>query len=543
MKKNRVIKITFIILSTILITLFFLTLISRFNEFNYILKNFLLYPVIILESFFVSIILVFLFNSYRRFRKNIFGEHLKFQIVSFLVMNVFFIFLIFTFSNLIVNFFPDQKNVLFKSNNNLIEVQKIYLDKVNKNNEIIRELIYKESYKSLEKYVDILYLKKSNKVIINNSNDIIGKFKTLVESLNKKNSLESMIINKKTYLYINSDKLLVFLKPKNDVYYLYFKISNLLDYNESIMLFEKLKPILYIILYIILIIPIVLLQIVIAMKFVKSLIKPLNLLIKGFENISSDDYEVIDLKKKNNELYFMIDKFNEMQSEIKRNRIYTKYKEQYEVYKRLTSKLAHDIKNPLTPIKISTELIAKKYPYKDDYKTYIDGKVKIIIDNIDIIKDKIEKIYSIDSMSNKKDIKNINLIDLLNNIKSVYESEHLIIYIYSDSNDYNLDWNYEDLSSIFMNLIINSYSAKKNNLEINIILKEKNNNYVIDYYDNGPGISEEIVNLIFKPFFTTKKEGTGLGLSIIKNILENYKSEINYLNDNDGAHFQMIIRR
>ena len=128
------------------------------------------------------------------------------------------------------------------------------------------------------------------------------------------------------------------------------------------------------------------------------------------------------------------------------------------------------------------------------------------------------------------EIKLDNLSRCLNESYLLFANSHKNIKfnIKKEKQDIYFQFDKFQLSQCFNNLIKNAVEAveKIPNPSIFINLFLKNNNIVIEIIDNGIGISQEMVNKIFEPYFTTKNKGTGLGLSIVKKIIEDHNGKI-----------------
>ena len=203
--------------------------------------------------------------------------------------------------------------------------------------------------------------------------------------------------------------------------------------------------------------------------------------------------------------------------------------EKHAAWSDIARKIAHEVKNPLTPIKLSAERIEKKYLNKE----FENDDIKILTNTISRQVDDIGKL--IDEFSSfarmpEPEIKLDNLSRCLNESYLLFANSHKNIKfnIKKEKQDIYFQFDKFQLSQCFNNLIKNAVEAveKIPNPSIFINLALKNNNIVIEIIDNGIGISKEMVNKIFEPYFTTKNKGTGLGLSIVKKIIEDHNGKI-----------------
>ena len=298
----------------------------------------------------------------------------------------------------------------------------------------------------------------------------------------------------------------------------------------------------FVLIYIVISLILILLSTFIGLKFAEKIVLPLSMVIKATNNISKGKYE--DKIEKTNdyvELNRLAESFNKMSADIIRQRKQILISEKHETWSDIARKIAHEIKNPLTPIQLSSERLEKKIK-----NTAIDNNE--ITDCIDTIRRQVNEIgYLVDEFSNfarlpnpileKQDIYEI-IIDIVNDYKNNYK---MIDFEYNfESNKYEILIDKSQISRVFQNLIINSiHSIQEANLSVGKIIVESSvtNNYLnISILDNGVGLKYE-KNELIKPYFTTKKRrgGSGLGLAIVEKILFDHNAEFSIENRNDGT--------
>ena len=203
----------------------------------------------------------------------------------------------------------------------------------------------------------------------------------------------------------------------------------------------------------------------------------------------------------------------------------------------LSGRLAHDLRNPLSVMKMSVDLI-KQSPADSKLS---DEKV---VKRIDLIEKSIDRIsHQVDDVlgyvrNSPLNLKNISLKQLVeNSIDKVNIPNDVKITL--SKNDVNIDCDAVKLDAVFINLIINSIQAMQDGGTIEIKMSEKNNLAILKFIDSGDGISDENTPKIFEPLFTTKQKGTGLGLASCKNIVEQHHGEITV--ENNPTTFTIIL--
>ena len=307
------------------------------------------------------------------------------------------------------------------------------------------------------------------------------------------------------------------------------------------------------IIYIIIVSLLLFLSISIAIRFSSRFFRSINNLIFasisiGEGNFNSKVPEIKtdkDLELLNKNFNLMIDRLKIQQEKLIIN-------ERYEAWGSLARKLAHEIKNPLTPIQLTIDRIKNKYLdqiSKEDQNNFSDN-LKIINNQIKQI-EKLVNEFSDFARMPKPVFKKNNIIDIIiTNIKLMNEIDLSIKIDFK----YNkpiilLNSDKEQISRVFLNLIKNSIesiiekSQKIPNLDkkITIELLEENNHIFINVKDNGVGFFNLNNNIkdIVNPYFTTKKNGTGLGLSIVSKIINDHNGTINFKPINEGALVEM----
>ena len=298
----------------------------------------------------------------------------------------------------------------------------------------------------------------------------------------------------------------------------------------------------FVLIYIVISLVLILLSTFIGLKFAEKIVLPLSMVIKATNNISKGKYE--DKIEKTNdyvELNRLAESFNKMSADIIRQRKQILISEKHETWSDIARKIAHEIKNPLTPIQLSSERLEKKIK-----NTAIDNNE--ITDCIDTIRRQVNEIgYLVDEFSSfarlpnpileKQDIYEI-IINIVNDYRDNYK---MIDFEYDFARKkFEMLIDKSQISRAFQNLIINSIqSIQEANVSVGKIIIESSvaNNYLnISILDNGVGLKYE-KNELIKPYFTTKKRrgGSGLGLAIVEKILFDHNADFVIENRNDGT--------
>ena len=203
--------------------------------------------------------------------------------------------------------------------------------------------------------------------------------------------------------------------------------------------------------------------------------------------------------------------------------------EKHAAWSNIARKIAHEVKNPLTPIKLSAERIEKKYLDKNITPEEISKLTETISRQVDDIGKLVDEFSSFARMP-EAEIKLDNLSKCLENSYLLFSNSHSKIKMKLNKPAENIYFQFDQfqLSQSFNNLIKNAIEAviKIPNPSIVVNMFQKNKEIFIQFIDNGIGIDQNKISRIFEPYFTTKNKGTGLGLSIVKRIIEDHGGKI-----------------
>ncbi len=309
------------------------------------------------------------------------------------------------------------------------------------------------------------------------------------------------------------------------------------------------------IIYIIVVSVLLFVSISIAIRFSSRFFRSINNLILASSSIGEGNFNAKvpevktdkDLETLNKNFNLMIDRLKSQQEKLIIN-------ERHEAWGSLARKLAHEIKNPLTPIQLTIDRLKNKYSKQlNENET---GKFK---DNLKIINNQIKQIeklvneFSDFARMPKPIFRENNLVDIVQeNINLLKELDKSIdINFKNDFNKITLKSDKEQISRVFLNLIKNSIEsinqkAQNNNnfsKKIAIELTEDDSHIKVTIEDNGVGFSELKNNIkdILNPYFTTKKNGTGLGLSIVNKIINDHNGKIDFIPIQNGAKINIIF--
>jgi two-component system nitrogen regulation sensor histidine kinase NtrY len=344
------------------------------------------------------------------------------------------------------------------------------------------------------------------------------------------------------------------------VKYLDPKISNYLNESQEAINFyytveEKSSgiKISFAIIYLIVVTLLMFISISIAIRFSSRFFRSINNLIFASNAIGEGDLNTkVPEIKTDKDLETLNKNFNSMITRLKNQQEKLIINERHEAWGNLARKLAHEIRNPLTPIQLTIDRLQSKYSDQisindqDNYK-----------ENLNIIKNQIKQIGNLVSEFSdfarmpKPVLKDNDLISLMNeNIKLLKKlDDKIIIQLKSNSEKIFLNSDKEQLSRVFINLIKNAIESIQQKHEnnpnytgkIDIEINKLDNNINLRIVDNGIGFGIFAANIkdILNPYFTTKKNGTGLGLSIVNKIINDHNGKIEFIPIEEGAEINI----
>ncbi len=296
------------------------------------------------------------------------------------------------------------------------------------------------------------------------------------------------------------------------------------------------------------------LSITIAIRFSSRFFISINNLITASASIGKGNLDTkVPEVKADKEMELLNKNFNLMIDKLKNQQDKLLTSERHEAWENVARKLAHEIKNPLTPIQLTIDNLkskylesideSKKYKYQENLKT-IQKQIKQIENLVNEFSDFARMPKPLLKKNNLYEVisENIILLSKIDSTVSIKIINHL-------NKDNYISFDYEQFNRLFFNLIKNSIESiqekaqkdSKINKNIDIEIRGRRDYIIINLFDTGIGFINKNTKDLIKPYFTTKEKGTGLGLSIVDKIISDHNGSINFLNHKNGAKIQIII--
>ena len=311
------------------------------------------------------------------------------------------------------------------------------------------------------------------------------------------------------------------------------------------------------IIYIIIVSLLLFISISIAIRFSSRFFRSINNLILASTSIGEGNLDIkVPEVKTDKDLEILNRNFNEMIKRLKDQQEKLIITERHEAWGSLARKLAHEIKNPLTPIQLTIDRLKNKYSTDLAEKNKVDfnENLKIINNQIKQIEKLVNEFSDFARMPKPVFQKN-NLVELMkDNIKLLKELDKTIeIEFKNNVQQISFNCDREQLSRVFLNLIKNSIESIQQKAEkntnfiknISIELNDLDDHISLIINDNGIGFDSLSNNIkeILNPYFTTKKQGTGLGLSIVNKIINDHNGNIEFISKEDGAVIKINLTK
>ena len=311
------------------------------------------------------------------------------------------------------------------------------------------------------------------------------------------------------------------------------------------------------IIYIIIVSLLLFISISIAIRFSSRFFRSINNLILASTSIGQGNLDTkVPEVKTDKDMEILNKNFNQMIDRLKNQQDKLIMNERHEAWGNLARKMAHEIKNPLTPIQLILDRLKNKYSDQFDEKNKENFKenLKIIDNQIKQIENLVNEFSDFARMP-KPIFQNNDLVLLIkDNIKLLVELDKSInISFKYNLNKIIFNSDKEQLSRVILNLIKNSIEsiqqkikkASNSNKKIAIELVDDGDHINFSIDDTGIGFKNLNNNIkdILNPYFTTKKNGTGLGLSIVNKIINDHNGTIEFISIDNGARVKIIFEK
>ena len=228
------------------------------------------------------------------------------------------------------------------------------------------------------------------------------------------------------------------------------------------------------------------------------------------------------------EVSALVESYNSMIDDLEESARKLATSERKQAWREMAKQVAHEIKNPLTPMRLSVQSFQQKFDPKDPgVHKKVDEYSKTLIQQIDTLSSIASAFSNFAKMPVQK-LELLNVVEVVELALDIFPDSD--IEFTSNESQINVDFDRSQLIRIITNLVKNAIQSipVDRSPQISIIISSNDTDVAIQVKDNGNGITESIERKIFEPRFTTKTSGMGLGLPMIKNIIETYNGSISF---------------
>jgi two-component system, NtrC family, nitrogen regulation sensor histidine kinase NtrY len=253
--------------------------------------------------------------------------------------------------------------------------------------------------------------------------------------------------------------------------------------------------------------------------------------------------EKIVIEANSREINSLITSYNGMVDKLEESALKLAQSEREQAWREMAKQVAHEIKNPLTPMRLTVQSFQRKFDGNDpNLKQKINDYSETLIQQIDAMSSVASAFSNFASMPAQQN-ENLNVVEVVDLTLDIFNEDYIVFESVETEIISKMDRT--QLVRIINNLVKNAIqSIPENQFEKAVLVEVKKveNDVLISVSDNGIGIEAENIDRIFEPKFTTKTSGMGLGLGIIKNIIENYKGTITFDSEHEkGTTFTVSL--
>lgn len=282
-------------------------------------------------------------------------------------------------------------------------------------------------------------------------------------------------------------------------------------------------------------VPIFLLSVIISFRLADEVIYPIVQFEEAIRRVAEGDFSFSLLARPGDNISILVHSFNQMIKELESSRKKTMHTDKINAWKEIARRMAHEIKNPLTPIKLSAERVLKRYKNKPDdpnFENILESSVRVIVTEVERLSRLLTEFSNFARMP-QMIIEPADPAEIISEACNIFRQS-------SQKITFNLEGlssalsegegerdgaflDREKIKQVLINIISNAIDAMEGEGEIavrtDIIFKEEKKFYRMQIADTGEGMEKDVSDQIFTPYFTTRENGTGLGLAIAERII------------------------
>jgi len=252
--------------------------------------------------------------------------------------------------------------------------------------------------------------------------------------------------------------------------------------------------------------------------------------------------EKIVIKSSSSEIDTLVKSYNSMIDELEESAVKLARSEREQAWREMAKQVAHEIKNPLTPMRLTVQSFQRKFdPQDPDIVKKLDEYSKTLIQQIDTMSS-IASAFSNFAKMPAQQNEMLNVVKIIDLALDIFNEDY--IEFLPEKEEIIAKFDRTQLIRVVTNLVKNGIQSIPQDRQPKIVVQvlDLEKDVQINISDNGSGISKENLDKIFEPKFTTKSSGMGLGLAMVKNIVETYKGTITFVTEeNTGTTFTVLF--
>jgi len=245
----------------------------------------------------------------------------------------------------------------------------------------------------------------------------------------------------------------------------------------------------------------------------------------------------IELKGASQEVSVLVESYNSMIDELEASAVQLATSEREQAWREMAKQVAHEIKNPLTPMRLSVQSFQRKFnPEDPNIHNKVDEYTKTLIQQIDTMSSIASAFSNFAKMPAQKS-EQLNVVEVIELALDIFTENYITFK--AEAKEIIAIFDRTQLIRVVTNLVKNAIQAIPEGMtpKIDVSVYSENGNVILTVSDNGIGVTEENMSKVFEPKFTTKTSGMGLGLPMIKNIVETYNGSITFVSTEEGTTF------
>jgi nitrogen fixation/metabolism regulation signal transduction histidine kinase len=317
------------------------------------------------------------------------------------------------------------------------------------------------------------------------------------------------------------------------------ELSELFSIEEALQTYGHLEMIIsdlrqgLVLNYVLIVVVMVVLAGLIGLRIGLGITGPLSSLIRGTRELARDNLNYRIPPGPADEIGMLIDSFNNMAIDLEDNRRKRVEAEKVAAWREIARRLAHEIKNPLTPIQLTVQQMRDKYSGDDEtYQKLLTDCAEIVTEEVESLRGLVQEFAEFARMPQLA-LTPQNINHIIADTVKLYSEKKVDLDLSDSVPDIKLDL--EGIRRVLINLVENAIDAAGADSQIIIQTRTTEDRVILSIMDEGPGVQHTDRERIFEPYISGKQEGTGLGLAMVKNIVQEHGGRITVSDSTSGG--------